>query len=263
MISWSARRWIWVEEQKRRQRWQRRRKFQREGWGRAIPEILVIMAMDRWRTLSRQGNVEPNLRISWISTVSPQTWPTAYEIVMILCKMYYKNIFLGVAWWSNNHLEISAWCPVSDTADTEERRESGLKLDVKFLKGAFLWIFANSWEREGKISVHSPHPLKLILCCSFWLEPVSKVPVLGRWPRTEVKEIRSRPKGVPGANSLPASSWLEGACCCQASRGRWCWFKGSTTRCRIGGNGGGNIHLGYCESQPWHCCYLEIAAYCN
>ena len=105
MISWSARRWIWVEEQKRRQRWQRRRKFQREGWGRAIPEILVIMAMDRWRTLSRQGNVEPNLRISWISTVSPQTWPTAYEIVMILCKRYYKNIFLGVAWWSNNHFQ--------------------------------------------------------------------------------------------------------------------------------------------------------------
>ena len=157
-----------------------------------------------------------------------------------------KDLKTPNAFWDRliSSNEISAWCPVSDTADTEERRESGLKLDVKFLKGAFLWIFANSWERERKISVHSPHPLKLILCCSFWLEPVSKVPVLGRWPRTEVKEIRSRPKGVPDANSLPASSWLEGACCCQASRGRWCWFKGSTARCRIGGNGGGNIHLG-------------------
>ena len=51
-----------------------------------------------------------------------------------------KDLKTPNAFWDRliSSNEISAWCPVSDTADTEERRESGLKLDVKFLKGAFL-----------------------------------------------------------------------------------------------------------------------------
>ena len=48
--------------------------------GVVVDVVVVVMAENRGgdhedgkMTLSRRGNVEPNLRMSWISTVSPQT----------------------------------------------------------------------------------------------------------------------------------------------------------------------------------------------
>ena len=35
--------------------------------------VIMMMAIMAWMTLRRRGTVEPNLRNSWISTVSPQT----------------------------------------------------------------------------------------------------------------------------------------------------------------------------------------------
>ena len=79
-------------------------------------------------TLSRRGNVEPNLRISWISTVSPQTLSNDNHFLMMLVMMLMMLMLISIS----PPIRKSTWCPLSDTAETEERREEGLKQKVVF-----------------------------------------------------------------------------------------------------------------------------------
>ena len=69
-------------------------------------------------TLSRRGNVEPNLRISWISTVSPQTLSNDNHFLMMLMMMLMMlNIYLNLPTNKKIHL-------VSTVRHSRDRRKA-------------------------------------------------------------------------------------------------------------------------------------------